>query len=99
MTRKQFEGLDQRVRLALDELSSTILLRYPDAQFEVKRGGDDPASIYLLARVDIQETEDILDLVIDRLLELQIEEQIPIHVLPLPLIKQEISSEQTKQKA
>jgi hypothetical protein len=58
-------------------------VRYPDAQFEVTRGIDDPRAIHLTATADIKETDDLVDLVIDRLLELQVEERLPIHVIPI----------------
>jgi hypothetical protein len=85
---------------AIDELITTVRTHYPDAQFEVMRGLDEPESIRLtttvdIDTVDIDETEDIVDLVIDRLLELQIEERLPIHVIPLRPVERATASAQS----
>jgi len=76
---------------AIEELKTMIRGRYPDAQFEVKRAGDDPRSILLETTVDIDEPEDVLDLVIDRVIDLQIEERLPIHVIPLQPIERVVA--------
>jgi hypothetical protein len=94
MSKGQLEQLDPRLTSALNELTTTIRARYPDAQFEVASGVDDPGSIHLTTTVDIKETEDIIDLVIDCLLELQVEEQLPIHVIPLRPLERTIVVEQ-----
>jgi len=40
-------------------------------------------SVHLEATFDVDDPETILDLVIDRVLELQVDERLPIHVIPL----------------
>ena len=76
-------GLDQRTRAALDELRTIILARYPTATFEESRGIDEPENIHLNAVVDTDDLDEVLDLVNERLFELQVEERIPLHVIPL----------------
>src|SRR5436305_349516 len=71
------------IQQALDELQRMILQHYPDATFAVSRGEDDPKSIHLNATVDVEDTDEVLDVVIDRVLDLQVEEGLPIHVIPL----------------
>ena len=83
MTSEQPPGLDQRTRQAIGELQLTISRRYPAASFEVSRAADDPASIHLITVVDVDDPDEVADLVIDRVVELQVEERIPIHVIPL----------------
>lgn len=75
--------LEPRLTRALDELRTLIRTHYPEAQFAVRRDVDDPATIQLMATVAIEEPDDVLDVVIDRLLALQVEERVPIHVIPL----------------
>lgn len=75
--------LKPQVRAALDELRSVIRERYPEAQFEVARGHDEPENIHLVTTVDVDDPDEVVDLVIDRLLELQVEERIPVYVIPL----------------
>jgi hypothetical protein len=44
---------------------------------------DDPASIHLITTVDVDDPDEVGDLVIDRVVELQVEERIPLHVIPV----------------
>jgi len=60
-----------------------ILQHYPDASFEVGRGQDDPAAIHLMTTVDVEDTDDVIDVVIDRLMQMQIEDDLPIFVIPV----------------
>ena len=71
-----------RVESALSELRELIEAEYPAATFEVS-SGEDPEGIYLIATVDVQDTDSVVDVVIERLLELQIEERLPVYVVPL----------------
>ena len=83
MNREQEENLDPRVRSALAELRGAISERYPDATFEVLRDPEEPENIDLLTTVDIEDPDEVLDLVIDRLVDLQVDERIPVHVIPV----------------
>ncbi len=56
--------------------------RYPDATFEVAPGEDNPEGVHLITTVDVEDTDQVLDLVMDRVLELQIEAGLPVHVIP-----------------
>lgn len=94
MSRRRTEKLTPRMNNALDELMKIIKAQYPDAQFEIEQGGDEPEAVYLVTRVDIDETEDILDLVIDRIVELQVEERLPIHVIPLRPLERDAAAKQ-----
>ncbi len=76
-------GVEPRVQSALDELRGMIQGQYPEATFEVARGEDDPEAVHLLTTVDVEDTDAVLDLVIDRLLQLQVEERLPVHVIPI----------------
>ena len=73
---------DPRIREALAELQNLILDRYPDASFTVSEG-DDPTGVYLRATVDVEDLDEVLDVVIDRLLDLQIRERLPVYVIPV----------------
>jgi hypothetical protein len=67
---------------ALHELKGLITARFPKAAFVVEEGTD-PEGIYLLATVDIADTDEVIELVGDRLLELQVEEGLAVYVTPL----------------
>jgi hypothetical protein len=65
---------------ALIELEEMIRDRYPRVSFDITHG-DDPEGIYLTAVVDIEDIEQVFDVVIDRLLSMQIEEGLPVYVV------------------
>ena len=73
---------DPRMLAAVNELEQLVRSHYPDATFSVGRGQDDPEAIYVYATVDLEDTEPVVDLVIDRELEL-LEEGLPVQVIPL----------------
>jgi hypothetical protein len=83
MSRRQLDALAKSIVLAIDELKAMISTHYPNAQFEVAHAVDEAENVHLTVTVDIDDPEELLDLVMDRLLEFQIEERIPIHVIPL----------------
>ena len=65
----------------LSELKGLIRGRYPEATFAVGEG-DDPEGIYLRATVDVDDRGEVIDLFLDRLVDLQVEEGLPIFVVP-----------------
>jgi hypothetical protein len=71
------------MRRALDELQGVISHRYPTAQFEILRDVEEPENIDLLTTVDLEDPDEVLDLVMDRLIELQVDEGVPVHVVPI----------------
>lgn len=83
MTKEQPLNLDERTQRAVDELRGIITQKYPTASFELSRAADDPESIHLTTIVDVDDPDEVGDLVIDREVELQVEEGIPLHVIPI----------------
>lgn len=79
-----FEGFPDtpQNRAAITELVELIRTHYPEATFEVTASPEDSAVIHLYATVDRIDTDELVDLVIDRELALQ-EQGVPIHVIPL----------------
>jgi hypothetical protein len=71
------------MRQAVDELAQTIRQRYPEATFEISRGVDEPEQIHLWTTIDREDPDEVLELVLDRLLELEVEEGIPLYVIPI----------------
>ncbi|RIK45723.1 MAG: hypothetical protein DCC58_05535 [Chloroflexi bacterium] len=70
---------------AIDELRSLILLRFPEATFHVEHGIDDPEAIHLVTTIDSDDAVDLLEYVLDRQMQMQIEEGIPIFIIPTGL--------------
>ena len=76
------DDLDPHIQDALTELRGVILKRYPMAMFQVSSDPEEPESVLLVTTVDVDDLTEVLDLVIDRVVELQVEEGIPVHVIP-----------------
>jgi hypothetical protein len=75
---------------AVNELKGSISERFPQASFSVEEGFD-PKGIYLVTTVDIADTDEVIDVVGDRLLELQVDEGLPIYVTPLRPIQRVVA--------
>ncbi len=83
MSVERAHPLDPRVQSAVKELEGLITAHYPHAHFRVTRGPEDPEEVWLEVVVDVEDTDEVVDLVIDRMLALQIEQGLPVYVLPL----------------
>jgi hypothetical protein len=71
---------DPRILAAIDELTTLIRVHYPDASFDVFRG-EDPDGVYLRATVDMDDSEQVIEVVLDKLYEIQVERALPVHVV------------------
>jgi hypothetical protein len=74
--------LTPRMEEAVHELKRLITARFPQAAFVVEEGYD-PEGIYLITTVDIADTDEVIAVIGDRLVELQVEEGLPVYVTPL----------------
>jgi len=72
---------DERIKHALVELQDLIVTAFPGAVFEIYSGSD-PDGTYLEAMVDVEDLNDLLDVFIDRLVDMQVEERLPVYVVP-----------------
>jgi hypothetical protein len=72
---------DARFQSALSELQELIRVHYPSATFVVSEG-DDPEGVYLSAVVDLDDPDEVMDVVVNRLLEIEIDDGLPIYVIP-----------------
>lgn len=86
-----------RAQAALDELRGMIAARFPEAGFTVQTGTD-PAGIYLLATVDVEDTDEVYEVVVDRLIDMQVYEDLPVYVVPLRPIER-VMAERREQQA
>jgi hypothetical protein len=86
MTRERPRKLVPAMQRAVDELQETIRHRYADASFRI---ADDPegAGINIWTSVELDDPEEVLDLVLERVLEFQVDEELPIHVIPIRAAK------------
>ncbi len=75
--------LSSRMQGAIEELKGLVRENYPGATFRVTRSPEDHRSIHLLATVDVEDRDEVMDVVVDRVMQLQIQEKLPIHVIPV----------------
>src|SRR5436853_7689546 len=90
--------LTPRMEEALNELKGTISERFPQASFVVEEGFD-PKGIYLVTTVDIADTDEVIDVIGDRLVELQVDEGLPLYVTPLRPIQRVLAELREREQA
>src|SRR6266699_1251945 len=90
--------LTPRLEEAVHELKRLITARLPQAAFVVEEGFD-PKGIYLVTTVDIADTDEVIAVVGDRLLELQVTEGLPVYVTPLRPIKRVVAQLREREAA
>ena len=73
---------DSRIQAAVAELQDLIRARYPEATFSVGYG-EDPDGVYVRTTVDVDDRNDVVDLFIDRLVSMQVDEGLPVYVIPV----------------
>lgn len=98
MSPNRLNASDARIQSALTELQALISHSYPEATFEVSQG-DDPEGIYLTPTVDVEDTEEVFDVVVDRLLEMQIDELLPVYVIPVRPVERVVEEMQRRSQA
>jgi hypothetical protein len=82
MTPRRLIPITPRLEEAIVELRELIARRYPDATFTVSEG-EDPDGIYLTATVDVEDMGEVVDVFLDRMVDLQVEEGLPIFVVAI----------------
>ena len=73
--------LAPRMEAAIAEMKALISRHYPGTTFTIYEW-DDPEGIFLSAVVDIEDLEAVTDLFISRMVDLQIDEDLPLFVVP-----------------
>ncbi len=68
-----------RIKAALAELQQMIAGRYPTATFS-DTIGTDPIGFYLDVTADVDDTDEVWELIVDRLVDIQVEDELPIQV-------------------
>lgn len=83
MSKEYMHSLDPQRQQAIAELTELVKQHYPTTSFEIGPSEDDPDVTHITATVDIDDPDEVVDLVIDRMLELQIDEGVPVYVIPI----------------
>ena len=90
MRQESHVPLPPRMEEAVKELKGLITKRFPQASFVVEEGFD-PKGTHLVTTVDIADTDEVVDVIGDRLVELQVTEGLPVYVIPLRPIERVIA--------
>ena len=69
-----------RLQEAIAELQGLISSHYPEAAFTVSEG-EDPEGVYLTATVDVEDMGEVVDVFLNRMVDLQVGEGLPIFVV------------------
>ncbi len=72
---------DPRIQAALEELRGPILQRFRSATFTVYRG-EEPEGIYLTPVVDVEDLDEVTNVVLSRMVDMQVDEGLPVYVVP-----------------
>jgi hypothetical protein len=83
MSIEQEAALAPRMHKAVEELKDLLRQRYPEATFQVARSPENQQTVLLKPVVDVDDRDEVMDVVIDRLVELQSTEQLPLFVVPV----------------
>ncbi len=90
--------LDAKMQAAIAEMKGLILRHYPDATFEIGIG-EDPVGMHLKATIDREDLWDVIELCSERLVDLQVDEGIPLYVIPTrPLARTMEMLERTRER-
>lgn len=76
-------NVDPRAQPAIDEIQLAILKRWPDVTFSIHRGPDNPIGIHMSVFVDEEDPDVVLEGLTDRLVDILVDDGIPLHVIPL----------------
>src|SRR5690348_10948415 len=82
MTIDQQNQHDTRLEAAVEDLQALIAQHYPTGRFSVGVG-EDPPGTCVTAIVNVADPDAVVDVFIERLLELQIEAGLPLYVVPV----------------
>lgn len=69
-----------RIEAALAELERRIRVQYPSATFTDSIGLEPVVGFYLNVTADVDDTDDVYEVIADRLLDMQVEEELPVYV-------------------
>ncbi len=83
MSQEYLAALDPARQSAVSELIDLVKQRYPTTAFTVGPGEDDQDVTHITAIVDVDDPDEVVDMVIDRMLELQLDHGVPVYLIPI----------------
>lgn len=89
---------DPRMRAAIAELQALILVKYPDTTFTLS-GWDESDGVFVRAVVDVDDPDEVTEIVIDRMVDLLVDDGLPIYVVPVRTPAREAAERRRQQEA
>jgi hypothetical protein len=78
------------MKAAIEEMKNLLTRAFPEATFAIA-AGEDPDGIHLIATIDSEDMDEVMDLYIDRIVELQVHEDLPLFVIPVRPVERNIA--------
>ena len=82
MIGESMDEMEPRLRAAVVELQELIYAHYPTTTFTVGVA-DDPDGVHMRAVVDGDDTDEVIAVFLDRLVDFQVKDDLPIYVVPV----------------
>lgn len=98
MTVEHASMMEPKMQAAVAELQHLILTRFPSTIFTVSEA-DDPDGVYMRAIFDADDTDEVFDLLLDRMTDLQVDDGLPIYVEPVRTPERQAASRKRAQQA
>jgi len=98
MTAHKPKPLDPRMKAAIDEVQGMILVQYPETTFDVGEP-DEHGVVFMRAIADVDDPDEVTEIVIDRQVDLLVDEGLPLYVIALRTPAREAAERQRQEKA
>src|SRR6266567_4117496 len=92
--RQHFVMRQDRMEAAISEMQQLISAKLSDTIYTTAHQYD-PAGIQLIATVDTEDTDAVVNCFIDRLLELQVDGGLPLYVIPIRPARRVVTQSQS----
>lgn len=88
---------DPHMQAAIKEIQGLILAKFPGTTFTMGEW-DEPGSVYMRAIVDVDDTDEVTALFIDRLVDFQVDENLPIYVVTVRTPERRAAAEERERR-
>lgn len=87
---------DPQIQAAVAELQQLIKSHFPSTSFTVGEA-EDPEGVYVRAIVDVDDPDEVTEVFIDRMIDLQVEDGLPVYVVPVRTSERSVALRQRQQ--
>lgn len=98
MSENGLRPVGPRMQAAIAELQALILDRFPDTTFDVGEA-DEHGVVFVRAVVDVDDPDEVTAIFIDRMVDLLVEDGLPVYVVPVRTPAREAVERRRQQEA